>query len=172
VKIETSRYFHKETFHQSTVLKLHFESLNFIINDHYLQCFFFIIASCASFLHVIYSRLMQSFFLLLLPYCRRNDSFHYIMYALLLLLVTSLLAFSNVHVSVARDVDFCFADEDDPYLYMATKTAYHFVHGGKTRFQIVPSEYWKLIDPCLALILLQIFRCNNWMSVGLASAKV
>ncbi|XP_017882163.1 multiple inositol polyphosphate phosphatase 1-like [Ceratina calcarata] len=38
----------------------------------------------------------------------------------------------------ARDVDYCFADEDDPYLYMATKTAYHFVHGGKTRFQEVP----------------------------------
>ncbi|XP_076302732.1 multiple inositol polyphosphate phosphatase 1-like [Lasioglossum baleicum] len=37
----------------------------------------------------------------------------------------------------ARDVDFCFADEDDPYLYMATKTAYHFVHTGKTRFQDV-----------------------------------
>lgn len=41
----------------------------------------------------------------------------------------------------ARDVDFCFADEDDPYLYMATKTAYHFVHAGKTRFQDVPSKY-------------------------------
>lgn len=69
------------------------------------------------------------------------------MCALLLLLITSL-AFSNVHVSVARDVDFCFADEDDPYLYMATKTAYHFVHGGKTRFQIVPNcrpvQIWML----------------------------
>lgn len=39
----------------------------------------------------------------------------------------------------ARDVDYCFADEDDPYLYMATKTAYHFVHAGKTRFQDVPN---------------------------------
>ena len=44
----------------------------------------------------------------------------------------------------ARDVDFCFADEDDPYLYMATKTAYHFV-ADKTRFKDVPSEYsWHL----------------------------
>lgn len=59
------------------------------------------------------------------------------MSALLLLLVVSLLAPPSVHV-LARDVDFCFADEDDPYLYMATKTAYHFVHGGKTRFQTVP----------------------------------
>ncbi|XP_025156959.1 multiple inositol polyphosphate phosphatase 1 isoform X1 [Harpegnathos saltator] len=68
-----------------------------------------------------------------------------------LLVVTSLLAFSNVfkcfHV-FARDVDYCFADEDDPYLYMATKTAYHFVHGGKTRFQTVPNcrpvQMWML----------------------------
>ncbi|CAL1678426.1 unnamed protein product [Lasius platythorax] len=70
------------------------------------------------------------------------------MCALLLLLVTSLLAFSSVHVSIARDVDFCFVDEDDPYLYMATKTAYHFVHGGKTRFQTVPNcrpvQIWML----------------------------
>ncbi|KAK1130113.1 hypothetical protein K0M31_019797 [Melipona bicolor] len=48
----------------------------------------------------------------------------------------------------ARDVDFCFADEDDPYLYMATKTAYHFVHAGKTRFQDVPNcrakQVWML----------------------------
>lgn len=50
------------------------------------------------------------------------------------------LTFLISHV-YARDVDFCFADEDDPYLYMATKTAYHFVHAGKTRFQDVPSEY-------------------------------
>ncbi|XP_017753795.1 PREDICTED: multiple inositol polyphosphate phosphatase 1-like [Eufriesea mexicana] len=48
------------------------------------------------------------------------------------------LIFLISHVS-ARDVDFCFADEDDPYLYMATKTAYHFVHAGKTRFQDVPN---------------------------------
>ncbi|XP_020295747.1 multiple inositol polyphosphate phosphatase 1-like isoform X2 [Pseudomyrmex gracilis] len=54
-----------------------------------------------------------------------------------LLLVISLLIFSSVYV-FTRDVDFCFADEDDPYLYMATKTAYHFVHGGKTRFQTIP----------------------------------
>ena len=58
------------------------------------------------------------------------------------------LTFLISHV-YARDVDFCFADEDDPYLYMATKTAYHFVHAGKTRFQDVPSEYsWHfLVEP-------------------------
>ncbi|XP_011157192.1 multiple inositol polyphosphate phosphatase 1 isoform X2 [Solenopsis invicta] len=69
------------------------------------------------------------------------------MSALLLLLVAALLAPPRVHVP-ARDVDFCFADEDDPYLYMATKTAYHFVHGGKTRFQTVPDcrpvQIWML----------------------------
>ncbi|KOC61016.1 Multiple inositol polyphosphate phosphatase 1 [Habropoda laboriosa] len=47
-----------------------------------------------------------------------------------------------------RDVDYCFVDEDDPYLYMATKTAYHFVHAGKTRFQDVPNckakQVWML----------------------------
>jgi len=72
--------------------------------------------------------------------CRRSGDFHCIMSALLLLLVASLLALPSIHV-LARDVDFCFADEDNPYLYMATKTAYHFVHGGKTRFQTVPSKY-------------------------------
>jgi len=60
------------------------------------------------------------------------------MHMLLLPLIASLLA-SSIRSVLARDVDFCFADEDDPYLYMATKTAYHFVHGGKTRFQSVPS---------------------------------
>lgn len=86
------------------------------------------------------------------PYCysyrRSNDC---IMSALLLLLVTSLLASPSVHV-LARDVDFCFVDEDDPYLYMGTKTAYHFVHGGKTRFQTVPSKYRKSNDIFLVLI--------------------
>ncbi|XP_014471719.1 PREDICTED: multiple inositol polyphosphate phosphatase 1-like [Dinoponera quadriceps] len=65
-----------------------------------------------------------------------------------LLLLTSLLASSGVHHVLARDVDYCFAYEDDPYLYMATKTAYHFVHGGKTRFQTVPNcrpvQMWML----------------------------
>lgn len=57
------------------------------------------------------------------------------MSALLLLLSVSLLASLSVHV-LARDVDFCFADEGEPYLYMGTKTAYHFVHGG--RLQTIP----------------------------------
>ncbi|XP_071565905.1 multiple inositol polyphosphate phosphatase 1-like isoform X2 [Temnothorax nylanderi] len=69
------------------------------------------------------------------------------MSALLLLLVASLLTPPSAHV-LARDVDFCFVDEDDPYLYMGTKTAYHFVHGGKTRFQTVPNcrpvQIWML----------------------------
>lgn len=68
--------------------------------------------------------------------------------ALLLLLIAFSLTFSSLHVSLAREVDFCFADENDPYLYMATKTAYHFVHGGKTRFQTVPNcqpvQIWML----------------------------
>lgn len=70
---------------------------------------------------------------------------------LLLLLVTSLLASSNVHV-LARNVDYCFADEDEPYLYMATKTAYHFVHGDKTQFQTVPSKKSPLVDRMNKLI--------------------
>ncbi|EZA54626.1 Multiple inositol polyphosphate phosphatase [Ooceraea biroi] len=70
------------------------------------------------------------------------------MRALLLPLIASLLACSSIRSVLARDADFCFADEDDPYLYMATKTAYHFVHGGKTRFQNVPNcrpaQIWML----------------------------
>ncbi|XP_076292220.1 multiple inositol polyphosphate phosphatase 1-like isoform X1 [Lasioglossum baleicum] len=61
--------------------------------------------------------------------------------SLLLLLVLANLAYT-------RDSDYCFADESDPYLYMATKTAYHFVHAGKTRFQDVPNcraeQVWML----------------------------
>lgn len=53
-----------------------------------------------------------------------------------------------IHTVYTRDVDFCFADESDPYLYMATKTAYHFVHAGKTKFQDVPNyqaeQVWML----------------------------
>lgn len=49
-----------------------------------------------------------------------------------------ILIINRIH---ARDVDYCFADEDDPYLNMATKTAYHFVHAGKTRFQSIPNCY-------------------------------
>lgn len=40
----------------------------------------------------------------------------------------------------ARDVDYCFKEENDPYLYMATKTAYHFVYN-KDRFADVPGKY-------------------------------
>lgn len=72
--------------------------------------------------------------------------------ALLLLLIVFSSTFSSLHVSLAREVDFCFVDEDDPYLYMATKTAYHFVHGGKIRFQTVPSKY-SIVDLRLALVL-------------------
>lgn len=61
---------------------------------------------------------------------------------------TALILVFFVTRTYARDVDFCFADEDDPYLYMGTKTAYHFVHAGKTRFQIVPNchaeQVWML----------------------------
>lgn len=53
-----------------------------------------------------------------------------------------------INLVYSRDVDFCFADESDPYLYMATKTAYHFVHAGKIRFQDVPNchaeQVWML----------------------------
>lgn len=68
------------------------------------------------------------------------DASHCIMYMFSLLIITSLSTFLNTHVR-ARDVDFCFVDENDPYLYMSTKTAYHFVHGDRTRFQSVPSKY-------------------------------
>ncbi|KAG9429538.1 multiple inositol polyphosphate phosphatase 1 [Apis mellifera carnica] len=48
----------------------------------------------------------------------------------------------------ARDVDYCFKEENDPYLYMATKTAYHFVYH-KGRFQDVPNcqakQIWMLV---------------------------
>ncbi|XP_043280384.1 multiple inositol polyphosphate phosphatase 1 [Venturia canescens] len=40
--------------------------------------------------------------------------------------------------AASRQVDFCYAEDEDPYLYLASKTSYHFVHGGKTRFQTVP----------------------------------
>nr|XP_031837082.1 multiple inositol polyphosphate phosphatase 1-like [Nomia melanderi] len=53
-----------------------------------------------------------------------------------------------INLAYTRDFDYCFADENDPYLYMATKTAYHFVHAGKTRFQDVPNceakQVWML----------------------------
>ncbi|XP_015439149.1 PREDICTED: multiple inositol polyphosphate phosphatase 1-like [Dufourea novaeangliae] len=53
-----------------------------------------------------------------------------------------------LNLAYTRDVDYCFADENDPYLYMASKTAYHFVHAGKTRFQDVPNchaeQVWML----------------------------
>jgi len=75
----------------------------------------------------------------LLLFLWQKRHFHCIMSALLVLLIASFLASPSIHV-LARDVDFCFADEDNPYLYMATKTAYHFVHGGKTRFQTLPSK--------------------------------
>lgn len=42
----------------------------------------------------------------------------------------------------AREYDeHCYAFENDPYLYMASKTAYTFVHGGRQRQQSVPSKY-------------------------------
>ncbi|XP_053996566.1 multiple inositol polyphosphate phosphatase 1-like [Hylaeus anthracinus] len=50
-----------------------------------------------------------------------------------------LLVIFLINLVYTRDVDYCFADETDPYLYLATKTAYHFVHAGKTRFQDVPN---------------------------------
>lgn len=43
------------------------------------------------------------------------------------------------HVT-ARDVDYCYADDDDPYLFFSSATAYHFVHDGKNRYQTIPSE--------------------------------
>ncbi|XP_043785464.1 multiple inositol polyphosphate phosphatase 1-like [Apis laboriosa] len=61
-------------------------------------------------------------------------------YALFLTLLIS-------HV-YARDVDFCFKEENDPYLYMGTKTAYHFVYY-KDRLQSVPNcqakQIWMLV---------------------------
>lgn len=53
-------------------------------------------------------------------------------YALFLTLLIS-------HV-YARDVDYCFKEENDPYLYMGTKTAYHFVYH-KGRLQDALSKY-------------------------------
>ncbi|XP_012256732.2 uncharacterized protein LOC105686456 [Athalia rosae] len=50
---------------------------------------------------------------------------------------------------ISRDTDYCYAYNDRPYLKMGGKTAYHFVHGGKTRYQDVPDckpiQIWMLI---------------------------
>ncbi|XP_043251375.1 multiple inositol polyphosphate phosphatase 1-like [Colletes gigas] len=62
--------------------------------------------------------------------------------------VSVLLVIFLINLVYTRDIDYCFADENDPYLYVATKTAYHFVHAGKTRFQDVPNcqaeQIWML----------------------------
>ncbi|XP_066585297.1 multiple inositol polyphosphate phosphatase 1-like [Prorops nasuta] len=50
-----------------------------------------------------------------------------------------LLALVTLHHVGARDVDYCFAQEEDPYLLMGTKTAYDFVRSGRTGYQSVPN---------------------------------
>ena len=40
----------------------------------------------------------------------------------------------------ARETDYCYAFEQDPYLLMGTKTAYQFVRG-RSQLPPVPSEY-------------------------------
>lgn len=42
--------------------------------------------------------------------------------------------------SLSREVDLCYVNDDDPYLYLGTKTAYTFV-GGRTRLQPIPSNF-------------------------------
>lgn len=51
-----------------------------------------------------------------------------------------------VYKAAARQVDVCYAEDDDPYLFLASKTSYHFVHGGKTRFQTVPGACSDIIS--------------------------
>ncbi|XP_024947003.1 multiple inositol polyphosphate phosphatase 1 isoform X3 [Cephus cinctus] len=64
-----------------------------------------------------------------------------------MLLPLTIVAFLSSQI-IARDHDYCYADDDNPYLYMATKTAYQFVHGGKTRYQTIPNcnpvQIWML----------------------------
>ena len=42
--------------------------------------------------------------------------------------------------AIAREFDYCYAYEQEPYLLMGTKTAYQFVQG-RSRLQPVPSTY-------------------------------
>ncbi|XP_057323298.1 multiple inositol polyphosphate phosphatase 1-like [Microplitis mediator] len=50
--------------------------------------------------------------------------------------------------SLSREVDLCYVNDDDPYLYLGTKTAYTFV-GGRTRLQPIPNcqplQVWSII---------------------------
>ena len=52
------------------------------------------------------------------------------------------LAFLASYVTTS-EADYCLAEDDQPYLYFSSKTAYHFVHGKNAvhDFQTVKSKY-------------------------------
>ena len=57
-------------------------------------------------------------------------------------LVIFLFLASSINEILGRDSEYCYSFEQDPYLYMGTKTAYTFVHGGRSRLPPVPSKYY------------------------------
>ncbi|KAK0078446.1 hypothetical protein PV325_002478 [Microctonus aethiopoides] len=59
-----------------------------------------------------------------------------------------LLLFIIIGKSIARDVESCYTNEDDPYLYMGAKTAYTFVSGSGSQFSPIlkcePMQFWMI----------------------------
>lgn len=41
---------------------------------------------------------------------------------------------------VSVEKDYCYANDDNPYLNFGRRSSYHIYRGGKTNFQKIPSE--------------------------------
>ncbi|XP_046751135.1 multiple inositol polyphosphate phosphatase 1-like [Diprion similis] len=53
-----------------------------------------------------------------------------------LILFASILSTSQLF---SLETDHCYARNYNPYVKMGTKTAYHFIHGGETRYKTIPN---------------------------------
>lgn len=54
--------------------------------------------------------------------------------------LTLLLIIYFVSNAFARQTDYCATDDDDPYVYVGTKTPYDFVRGSREEIQPIPSQ--------------------------------
>ncbi|XP_046601195.1 multiple inositol polyphosphate phosphatase 1-like isoform X1 [Neodiprion lecontei] len=63
-----------------------------------------------------------------------------------LILIATMLSASHV---LTLKAEYCYAHNDNPYLNMGTKTAYHFIHGGERPYETIPNckpiQIWMMI---------------------------
>lgn len=91
----------------------------------------------------------------------------------MLVALAALLGVANSQVNPYADCcdSYCYREDENPYLYLGTKTAYEFVFGKASNQHIVPRKLFKIGQHITALLVLLLKIHKNEYFISLEASK-